>query len=79
VRAFLVGSGVSGWPYDQHMSPTCEPQPPRPLTADEINDAIRAYLQPRTGRPLHNDEAAEYGRMRDAWVAATRAEVAKAA
>lgn len=62
------------------MPSTCEPQPPRrALTADEINEAIRAYLRPRAGRPLHNEEAAEYGRLRDQWCAATWAEIAKAA
>lgn len=63
------------------MSPSCEPRPTRALmlTADEINEAIRAYLRPRLGRPLHVDEAAEYGRLRDAWVTASRTDQVHAA
>jgi hypothetical protein len=62
------------------MSPSREPQPTRrALTADEINDAIRAYLRPRSGRPLFADEAAQYALLRDQWCTTSRGEITTAA
>jgi hypothetical protein len=61
------------------MPRTCEAPPSRALSADGINEQIRAFLRPRLGRALHDDEAEVYGRLRDQWCAATQAEVVKAA
>ena len=63
------------------MSPACEPQPTRALTltADELNEAIRALMRRAYGRPLWPAEAAEYEQLLLEWAAATRAEMVTAA
>lgn len=52
---------------------------PAHVTAAEVNDRIRRLMTSAHGRPLRPPEAAEYGRLLEAWAAATRAEMAKAA
>lgn len=46
-----------------------------PDAAGEANEAIRAFMAERAGRPLFDAEAAEYEQLLTAWAAATRGPV----
>lgn len=48
-------------------------------TAAELNEAIRALMRRASGRPLWDDESAEYARLLTLWAAAVRAELVRAA
>ncbi|MCR8574659.1 hypothetical protein [Streptomyces sp. Isolate_219] len=43
-----------------------------PVTPDEANEAIRAFMAARAGRGLWSDEQAEYERLLAEWAAAVR-------
>ncbi|WP_199812813.1 hypothetical protein [Streptomyces sp. NRRL S-1813] len=45
--------------------------PCAPLCAAEANEAIRAFMAARTGRPLWSDEQTEYERLLAVWAAAS--------
>lgn len=45
----------------------------------EANEAIRAFMRLREGRPLFAEEQEEYRQLLDAWAAAVRGNVAEAA
>lgn len=45
----------------------------------EANEAIRAFMAARIGRPLFDHERAEYEQLLETWAAAKRGEVAEAA
>ncbi|MEU6113294.1 hypothetical protein ABZ840_01785 [Streptomyces sp. NPDC047117] len=47
--------------------------------AAEANEAIRAFMRRRAGRPLWPDERAEYEQLLEAWVIAIRKDDAEAA
>jgi hypothetical protein len=47
--------------------------------AEALNEEIRTLARAAWGRPFTDDERAQYVRLRDAWVAADRAEMATAA
>ncbi|MEU2788993.1 hypothetical protein [Streptomyces sp. NPDC007100] len=49
------------------------------MTATEANDAIRAFMAARSGRPLWPEEQAQYERLLGVWAAAVRAELFTAA
>lgn len=49
---------VSAWPYDACMATPCVPD----ATA-EANQAIRAFMAKRAGRPLRPEEQAEYEQL----------------
>jgi hypothetical protein len=55
------------------------PMPARPATAAEVNAAIRDLMRRAYGRPLYDDEAAEYETLLDDWWAASRTDMVRAA
>lgn len=65
------------------MPPTsCRPGTSMPASgpsADELNETIRALMRRAYGRPLWDDESAEYARLLTLWEAAVRAELVRAA
>ncbi|MFF8784200.1 hypothetical protein [Streptomyces sp. NPDC015125] len=44
-----------------------------PVTPDEANEAIRAFMTERAGRPLWSDEQAQYEQLLDDWSTAVHA------
>ncbi|GAA0906368.1 hypothetical protein GCM10009574_098690 [Streptomyces asiaticus] len=60
------------------MSPS-SPGPARPCAAESANEAIRAFMRERAGRPLGADERAEYERLLEVWAAAQRERLVEAA
>jgi hypothetical protein len=55
------------------------PMPARPATAAEVNTRIRDLMRRAYGRPLYDDEAAEYETLLDAWWTASRTDMVRAA
>ncbi|MFD7661099.1 hypothetical protein [Streptomyces sp. NPDC059788] len=49
------------------------------MSTTEANEAIRAFMAARAGRPLWPEERAKYERLLEAWAAAVRAELVTAA
>jgi len=40
------------------------------VSADDVNQRIRAFMQPRVGRPLQPEEREQYERLLAEWTAA---------
>ena len=55
------------------------PLPPDAAPAAAANEAIRAFMRQRLGRPLWPAERIEYGRLLAAWVEAQRGGLPEAA